>query len=194
MGQMTRHHYGPARIDIRLIQEIEWATSMDIAAKRDVVVAERERLKAESYPYPWTEDRGGVVHDWWEILEVDAIQRLRGWHRLRYGTAAVRAEHLSAVRNFLDALLIDAYGEHCEDLLEEIGDDPYCADEAASVRAAIEQGVGCHCCENCRIHDLRDRCDDALDANGYDGGVYYRVYHLGQSVEQANREVYGRAS
>lgn len=192
MGQITRHHHGPVKIDMALIREIEWVLDMEPGhrpSRADVVAAREElhREAAEHGYWPWTYDSTGIVHDMWEVLEVDAVQRLRGWHRARYGTVTTDAAALSQVRNFLDGLLLSGYGQDCEQLLSEIEDDECCAEEAAIVKAAIDGGKDCLRCEDCRILTLRDRCDETLDANGYDGGVYYRSYVLGQSIEEANR-------
>ena len=54
------------------------------------------------------------------------------------------------------------------------------------VNASVEQGLDCGLCFSCRVLDLRDECDEALDANGYDGGVYYRAY-----IRREDREAMG---
>ncbi len=141
---------GTARIPATLLDDIHWTLDMDTAAPRAEVLA---RVAATDRRYDWSEP---YVHDWLDPYEVNAVQRLRGWHRLRHGTLTVSADHLAAVRNVLDQILL--------------------ATEAECEEYGAEGLECCNQCRWCRILLLRDRIDVAMDAQGLYGGGSYEAY------------------
>lgn len=174
MGQILRHHKGPVSIPVSLLIELEWLLDMDTAAPRSVVMPLADQLRDYDRDMVHDDDLNHtVVHDYLTVLEVDAMQRLRGWHRLRYGTITADAQWLSVVRNTLDGLLIDGYGEDCEEYVSQLDYDPA---ELALVAAAIGRGESCYRCERCQYSVMEDRLDALLDAQGYVGLSYYLAY------------------
>lgn len=169
---------GPVTIDVRLLEEIEAALTMDTAEPRSKVapVATKIREELDAGRDPGfnadlvAESRG--VHDWLGVLEVDAIQRLRGWHRARNGNITVEAEYLADARNILDYVTLAAE-QSCEQMLNQAEFDP---ELHAQIKALIDAGKPCGECEWCVAIMLRDRIDELMDAAGFYGGSYYH-YH-----------------
>lgn len=174
MSLVTRHGTGTVPIPAALLWELWYALDMDYdaTAERDVVVAlmaqHRDRV-----------DNGGVeidvesVHEWLTVGEVDALYRLRGWHRQRHGTIVVDTAALCDVRNVLELLLVNGDGMGCADLAAELAQAPSCADEHAIVAAAVAVDVLCHRCQSCGWRLLADRIDVHLDAAGVSQPAYY---------------------
>jgi hypothetical protein len=117
-------------IDIRFIQEIEEALSMDCAPPPSVIapLAVRAGLRLPPWrPVPFDEhleedslkarQESGT---WLELEEIDAVQRLRGWHRNRYGNVTVDAGRLEDVRYALGGLR-EALNDECDQTAEEYG-------------------------------------------------------------------------
>ncbi len=178
MSQVNRTcEPGSIDIDVRLLQHVESAFWLDCAPPaskiaRLVGIVERVgRHEAERYP--------ALVRAWEAasdcmILTVDeiyAIQRLRGWHRQRYGNIAVDAYWLTKVRNVLDTLAL-GLGSECDTELENATGEPW----HLEMKSRMERGQGCGDCLWCQALELRDRCDAILDAAGYNGGSRYRAY------------------
>lgn len=172
MSPVTRMHHGTARIPAQLLDDIDGTLDMDLAVPRAVVkaLADRVREHRANWRNPDHDDdlvaavQATPVHDYLSLMEVDAAQRLRGWHRLRHGTLTVDAEALSDVRNVLDGLTLTWTG--CEENAEG---NPYGYDDAelAYVQAQLEKGHICYRCTWCQFLILRDRIDYLLDAQGF---------------------------
>lgn len=166
MPPVTRHHHGVARIPAQLLDDIDGTLDMDTAAPRSKVkpIADRLRDYDRDLDLDWDLDHTEGIHDYLRVREVDAVQRLRGWHRLRYGTVTVDAGALSDVRNVLDGLTLSWTG--CE---ENADGNPYGYDDAelAYVQAQLKKGEMCYRCIWCQFLILRDRIDWLLDAEGF---------------------------
>lgn len=200
MSQVHRpRHSGKVAIDVRLLQEIEGAAMIDCEPPPGVIAPLAARFQAErdAYRSPYLDDDltaevEKALHPYGAFLdleEIHAVQQLRGWHRARYGRITVDAGHLSAVRNLLDDLTL-SLGDSCED--EQRDCDPEWEPEiAAQIAESMARTGRCGECAWCTALWLRDECDAVLDAAGHEGGVYYRAYVLGQSVDEANSAVYG---
>jgi len=117
-------------IGISFIQEVEEALSMDCAPPPDVIapLAVRAGLRLPAWhPAPYDDEleqdslkarqESGT---WLELEEIDAVQRLRGWHRARYGNVTVEAKRLDDVRYALGNLREALEGE-CDQTMEEYG-------------------------------------------------------------------------
>lgn len=189
--------HGPAVIDVGLVDEIEGTLAIDCAPPPGVIAPLVARVDAHYDAHTDPERDKQLVEDarealdceWLSLDEIHAIQRLRGWHRARYGKISVDAYWLAAVRNVLDTLTL-SLDSQCDETLRELkypGNEDLLADAKRSMRRTGRCGE----CQWCTVLRLRDETDSALDAAGYEGGVYYRCYVLGQSTEQANRAVYG---
>ena len=203
MGQILRHHNGVARIDAHLLTDIEWVLDADQAAPRSFIapLAAAVRDQVANGADPETDPdlvaavRSRDIHPLLRLLEVDALQRLRGWHRLRHGSIRVDAGALSDIRNTLATLTLAVAGESCEDLADELErelgyDDTHAGDlahELAYVRARLAAGQRCLRCLNCQYLILRDRIDAALDAQGFYGGAYYEAYIAGDRASDPER-------
>jgi hypothetical protein len=117
-------------IDVRLIQEIEEALSMDCAPPRSVIAPLAERAGLRLPPWHRAPYDPDIEQDilkarqesgtWLELEEIDAVQRLRGWHRARYGNVTVDAKRLDDVRYALGNLS-EALNDECDQTLEEYG-------------------------------------------------------------------------
>jgi hypothetical protein len=164
MGQVTRMHRGPAKISAFMLTELDWLLDMDTAAPRGVVkpLADRLRDYHRDPDLDMNIQCSEEIHDYLRVLEVDAVQRLRSWHRLRHGTITVEARWLCEVRNLLDSLLY-SWGIECEDYATGLD-----SAEAAIVDPAIEQDRRCNRCPWCQFLVMRDRIDVLLDAQGFD--------------------------
>lgn len=176
MPQIQRWSSGTLPIPVWLLEEIEHTLNMDAAASRAEVIAAVAANKDTE------------VHDLLHVDEVDAVQKLRGWHRARRGTIVVDAHDLSRVRNLLDTLTYDT--AECEDHLEELqhelegvpANDRHSAhaDDLETlirfVEPAIKAREACGQCEKCRVLALRDLVDELMDAAGLPGGIYYETY------------------
>jgi hypothetical protein len=174
MGLHSRIHHGTAKLSAALLRDIYWVLDMDTAEPRGVVKPMADEIHAE-----WAAGRdpdrdpelivrlGDVsVHDWLRLMEVDAVQRLRGWHRLRYGTVTVDARDLCEVRNIINALTLS--WSTCEAFIDDLD-----GDERESAEAALARGECCYRCRWCEFLVLRDRIDVMLDDQGFVGGPYY---------------------
>jgi len=171
MGQVIRMHHGPAKVSASMLTELDWLLDMDTAAPRNIVKPLADQLRDHHRDLRLDTDIqcSEGIHDYLRVLAVDAVQRLRGWHRLRHGTITVEARWLCEVRNLLDSLLY-SWGIECEDYATGLGPT-----EAAIVQAAIEQGRTCTRCPWCQFLVMRDRIDALLDAQGFDDVTsYYR--------------------
>lgn len=146
----------PVQIDVSIVQWIEGALCVDCCPSRDEVEA-----------------LGG----WLQLYELRAIQQLRGWHRLRYGSITVPRDRLEAVSDVLGYLLVNALDSECDDTLKDldlyrIGPPPrhsvpdrYWAAhvrERASVLKLMTEREMCGECTWCQVTRLRDQCDDIL--------------------------------
>jgi hypothetical protein len=183
MSQINRPCvHGPVTIDIGLIEAIEGALIIDEAPGPDVIAALVARADAE---YDARRDPAAnkqLVEDarealdccWLSLDEVHAVQRLRGWHRARYGGVTVDAYWLAAVRNVLDGLTL-SLGEECEGELRQLDWPGAYEIHAAVIKSMIRTGR-CSECQWCTVLRLRDEVDAILDAAGYYGGVYYEAY------------------
>jgi hypothetical protein len=199
----TPLRYVPVRIDVSLLEAIEELAAIDCAASPDVIANLWARADAE-----WDAGRDPERDDklcadvadaldghWLSLWETRAIQRLRGWHRARYGLIEVDARWLTAVRNVLDNFTL-SFDDRCEETAEEYGIDrvrpvtgdspawPGPADARTEVLALMSAYNRCGECDWCRSLTLRTEVDAVLDAAGFDGGVYYRAYCLGETQEQ----------
>lgn len=171
MGMILRHHSGAARASACMLDELDWLLDMDTAGPRSVVKPLADQIRSD----PTREElyhRDGV-HDYLDAQEVDAVQSLRGWHRLRHGTVAVDARWLAEVRNVLDALIMAWTG--CEEYAADLSPEAE-ADELALVQTAVDEGRWCDRCQRCQFGIMRDRIDAALDAQGFEGSPYYKAY------------------
>jgi hypothetical protein len=175
MPPILRYHEGPVKVDAHLLTELDWLLDMDTAAPRDVVAPLAAHLRDYHRDTDLDYEHNHVegVHDYLTVLEVDAMQRLRGWHRLRYGTLTVEARWLAEVRNALDLLVLGGYGEECEDYLSQLDYDPA---EHAIVKAAVDAGERCYRCEHCQYVVMTSRLDVILDAQGFVGSPNYQAY------------------
>lgn len=178
MSPIARHHHGTATVDAHLLTELDWLLDMDQAAPRGTVkpIADeiRERLGRPGAVYDdvWNLDEAEGIHDWLTVQEVDAVQRLRGWHRLRHGPVQVDAGALSEVRNLLDRLTMS--WTSCE---ENADGNPYDYDDAelAFVRAQLAKQPPeiCYRCNWCQFLIMRDRIDYLLDQQCFTGRSPY---------------------
>lgn len=123
-------HGRKVTIDVQLIGEIEEALSMDCAPPRSVIapLAERAGLRLPAWrpaPYDPELERDSIkarqeYGTWLELEEIDAVQRLRGWHRTRYGNVTVDAGRLEDVRWALGNLR-EAMDDECDQTAKEYG-------------------------------------------------------------------------
>lgn len=201
MGQIHRPRiHGPAVIGVSLLDEIEGTLCIDCMPPPSVIAPLMARADAHHDENRDPEDDRQLVADtlrvldgeWLHLEEIHTVQRLRGWHRARYGAITVDAWWLAATRNLLDNLTL-SLGSECDETLRELA-YPGNEDLLAAAKRQMARTGYCGECQWCTVLRLRDETDTALDAAGYEGGVYYRAYCLGQSVEQINREVYGRCA
>lgn len=173
MPQILRHHTGTAAVDARLLADVDWVLDMDSAAPPGQVAPVAARVQAclaageDPERDPTLAAAGRAEwHDYLRLLDVHAVQRLRGWHRSRHGQVTVDAGRLAEVRNVLDGETFARLG--CEDFLSGGGwpdGDP----ERAAVAAAVAAGDMCYRCGRCQAVVMRDRIDAALDAAGHTG-------------------------
>ncbi len=170
MSPVTRYHHGTVRINAHLLTELDQLLDMDQAAPRGKVlpvaaqITERLRQPGAVYDDVWRLDEAEGVHDYLTVQEVDAVQRLRGWHRLRHGPIDVDAGALSEVRNLLDRLTQSWTG--CEDNADGNPYD-YGSAELAFVKAQLAKGEVCYRCTWCQFLIMRDRIDYLLDRQGF---------------------------
>lgn len=129
MSQVHRYcQEGPVTVDISLIQWIESVTNVDGAPPPGVISPlaarvedDRDDMRNPEYDEDLVADTRKALDGCWLYLdEIHAIQRLRGWHRARYGRVTVDAYWLARARNVLDNLTLSLEGE-CEEMLEEYG-------------------------------------------------------------------------
>lgn len=200
----TPLRYAPVRIDVSMLEAIEELAAIDCAASPDVIANLWMRADAErdaGRDPEWDDTLCADVTDaldghWLSLWETHAIQRLRGWHRARYGLIAVDARWLTAARNVLDDFTLSFDGG-CDETLSEYGIErvraasprdnsawPDFADVRAEVIVLMTTRGLCGECTWCRALILRDEVDAVLDGAGFDGGVYYRAYCLGETQEQ----------
>ncbi|MCU1696104.1 MAG: hypothetical protein JWR34_2167 [Mycobacterium sp.] len=166
MGQIRRMHYGTAKVPAQLLVAIDGVLDMDAAAPRSVVKPLADRLRDYNRDLDIDMDIECTegIHPYLQVSEVDAVQRLRGWHRLRYGTVTVDAEALSDVRNVLDTLTLSWSSCH-----ENAEGNPYGYDEIelTYVQAQLKKNEICYRCQWCEFLILRERIDWLLDAQGF---------------------------
>lgn len=175
----------PVQIDVSIVQWIEGALCVDCCPSRDEVEALHARVQACYDGHRDPELEGDLVEDtlkaleggWLQLYELRAIQQLRGWHRLRYGSITVPRDRLEAVSDVLGYLLVNALDSECDDTLKDldlyrIGPPPrhsvpdrYWAAhvrERASVLKLMTEREMCGECTWCQVTRLRDQCDDIL--------------------------------
>lgn len=176
MGQILRYHRGTLTVPARVLDDIDWVLDMDTAAARRDVLAAVATLGDDGRDVTYC---GPDVHDYLRPREVDAVQRLRGWNRLRHGSITVDAGLLCDVRNLLDTETFQR--DSCDAFLSELDDEIGMLDEstqgayAASLRAerdalavflAEPTGI-CGRCPWCQALALRDVLDELLNAAGF---------------------------
>lgn len=170
MSPVTRHHQGTARIDAYMLTELDWLLDMDQAAPRNTVagiahdIAALLRKPGAVYADVWKLDEADGIHDYLTVQEVDAVQRLRGWSRLRHGPVDVDAGALSEVRNLIDRLTMSWQG--CEENADGNAYD-YPPAELPFVKAQLAKGEICYRCTWCQFLVMRDRIDYVLDRQGF---------------------------
>lgn len=188
-----------AKLDVGVLEEIEGILCLDCVPPAGVVLPLLDREDAQKSmrwpPVPpddslEDEVRTALDGEWLHLHEIAAFQRLRGWNRTRYGLITVRADHLSQAVFVLGCLLMGAFSPECDTTIGEL-EDPGNEDLLAAAKAQMAKDGTCGECNWCRLRAVEQRCNEALDATGIERGIEYRIYHLGQSVAQANREVYG---
>jgi hypothetical protein len=200
-------HYGTVKIDVSLLERIEAVAAIDCAEPPDVIAKLWARAKADrddgrdpEYDSPLVaETKEALDGHWLSLWETHAIQRLRGWNRARYGMITVDARWLTAARNVLDDFTL-SFESNCDETLREYGLDlvraaaapdrsgwPSFESERAEILVPLTaRGLCGECTWYCALL-LRDEVDAVLDATGFDGGVYYRAYCLGETQEQLGK-------
>lgn len=190
--------HGPIIISVRLIEKIEALTAIDCEPPPSVIAPLMARVEANWDAGQNPEHDDELVADTEKLLadygswlypeEIHVVQRLRGWHRTRYGRVTVDAYWLTAARNLMDSLTL-SLGEECDETLREYGldrvggritFDPSAYPGGREIRAEVLKSMretgGCGDCKFCIALRLRDECDSILDAAGYYGGSYYEAY------------------
>lgn len=168
-------------IDVGFLLNVECTLAVDCAESRDVIVPliERDRshrslTDAEQRALDTEIDRA-TDGSWLTLWELYAIQKLRGWHRVRYGSITVDREALRSVCRVLGDLTC-ALGSECDETLREIGVEqvrieevkdpewlaPWRGEVLAKMRATGYCG-DCLWCQVCHLHDqcfamLKERC------------------------------------
>jgi len=171
MGQITRGHEGSMTISADLLDSAWWALSMNEAPPRSVIAPLAARVNA-CYAAGRDPERDDELVDaarklrndlpvYLDLLSADALQRMRGWNRLRYGSIRVKARDVSDIRNLVDGLTISDL-RSCEQWLDEMVDES--DDDYAEIKAKVAADQLCGECEFCEFLALRDRLDGALDA------------------------------
>jgi|SRR6185312_14277047 len=167
-------------VDVRLIQHIESTLAVDACESPSVIarLAEldrnRWRLNALQERALDEKIRYAMDGDWLELWEVHAIQRLRGWHRIRYGSVTINRDVLADVCRVLDVLTC-ALDNECDETLCEVGvdrvrtgpgDDPdfWPANWRGQVLAAMKATGYCGDCLWCQVCRLYDQCSEILQA------------------------------
>ena len=183
MSQISRPcMHGPVTIDIGLIEAVEAALMIDEAPGPDVIAPLMARVDADRDAYRDPEANERLVADtlealdccWLRLGEIHAVQRLRGWHRTRYGRVTVDAYWLTDVRNVLDGLTLSLDSE-CEDELRQLDWPGAYGIHSEVIKSMIRTGY-CGECQWCSALRLRDEVDAILDGAGYYGGSYYEAY------------------
>ena len=177
MSPIWRHDRGRLTVPASTLTDIDWVLDMDTASPRSTVIA---ALALED------PRDAAPVHEYLSAAQVDTIQRLRGWNRLRHGSITVDAGLLSGVRNTLDSETF--HRTQCEDFLDELrdeigmsspGQESYAAvlqTEFAAIEPRVENGGVCGRCPWCQALALRDVLDELLDNAGFHGGSRYAAY------------------
>jgi len=162
-------------VPVGLIEHIESALAVDACESPSVIarLAEQDRnrcrLNALQERALDEKIRYAMDGDWLELWEVHAIQRLRGWHRLRYGSVAVDRDALREVYLVLGGLTI-SLGDECDETLREVGVDrvrtgppaEWIADWRGEVLAAMKAAGYCGDCLWCQVCSLYDKCGAIL--------------------------------
>lgn len=145
MSPVTRHHRGRVAIDPSLLDDIDGVLAMDTAEPPEVVRPLGDQLRDYHRDLNLDRERDTAegVHDWMYVSEVDSVQRCRA--SLDGGT--VDAQYFSEVRNVLDGLTL-------------------------SFESECGGGDCCNECNWCRFLILRDRCDVALNRQGFERPAY----------------------
>ena len=174
-------------IDIGIIDWIDSVLCMDLAPPRGVIEAlhDREQAHYDAWTNPDADDqlvediRKALDGGWLQLDEVRAFQRLRGWHRVRYGNVTVPREHLADAAYMLGCISSD-YADECDQTLEDYGlsrvgppEDPYWVtgphwpsrirERAGVLKSMAERGT-CGECTYCQIVSLREQCYAILNA------------------------------
>jgi len=163
---------GHAGIDIRLIEEIEEATWIDQMPPASLVAPLAARTEAaQSYPYPHDATLDDEIEaafqkanspgGWLEIREIHAVQQLRGWHRIRFGTVTVTRERLNGAGRVLADLsaALDCQGDT---ELASLTHDPALYRQ---VKTRVEETRYCGECHWCWITRLRDEARSILGSS-----------------------------
>jgi hypothetical protein len=182
MGLVQRWHRGTLAVDARLIRDVENVLEADCMAPRGDVMAlmrrvdaVRERGDDPEYDIDLARENERLADGCLlKPVEQASVYRLRGWNRARHGKMTVKAEHLSEVRNILDALDVGVDGLDCEGLLADLGEAGNLAGDPADARAEvewirrrIEANERCNRCTWCSYHLLAARIDAVLDSAGF---------------------------
>jgi len=180
-------------VPISLIQWIEGVLCVDCAPPREVIEALHERVEACYDEHRDPDDdlllcedtRKALDGGWLRLYELRPIQRLRGWHRTRYGNVTVSRGQLTEVARVLDGLTL-ALGSECDEVLREydldgVGPPPRhpCPDkywpgyvqERAGVLKSMAETDYCGECTWCQVVRLRDQCDAILGTGDGDTSV-----------------------
>lgn len=165
-------------VDVGFIQHIECALAVDCADSPSIVapLIERDRSRrsltdAEQRALDAEIDRARDG-SWLELWELHAIQRLRGWHRVRYGSVTVDRDTLADVCRVLDVLTC-ALGNECDETLCEVGVDQvrvapvadtefWPANWRGLVLASMRETGYCGDCLWCQVCRLYDQCREIL--------------------------------
>lgn len=167
-------------VDVGLIQHIESALAVDCCPPPDAIAPLAERDENRFILTRQEEDAldgeiRRVMDDVWllELWELHAIQRLRGWHRLRYGSVTVDRDALSQVCSALSNLSC-GLGNECDEALRECGVDrvriapvgdpgAWLAPWRGQVLASMRETGYCGDCLWCQVCHLHDQCSAILD-------------------------------
>jgi hypothetical protein len=156
-------------IDIRLIAEVEELACIDCEPGPEVVaplMARADALRAEWRDPELDDDLCADVHkaldpygSYLNIAEIHSVQRLRGWHRVKYGTVAVDLRWFTEVRHLLSNLAMGTDSD-CENELRSMCHPGEWDLHAASIKRMITDGT-CGECKWCWTIRLLNEFDDA---------------------------------
>lgn len=161
---------GPRTVtfDVMLLHEIEGTFALDLAAHPDVIAALMKRADEADNGWIGADVEAALRADiaealapsWLELFEVSAFQRLRGWHRLRYGSITVPRDRLADVRRALNTIAM-AISSECDTEIDELKDcDPPELYQRA-IKSMADTGY-CGECQWCTAVRLWERCEELL--------------------------------